>query len=82
MATHSGGSRRQSRSLLERAGYQSERGAELLFARLDALHSRQDEAAQLLEHLAGRIREGEWSPRIASLVKTAEKLDERMPRGA
>lgn len=79
MRSRAGLLRGTSRSLLERAGLSSsERGADVLFARLGALRSRQ-EAADLLEQLAGRIREGEWSAGIAALISAAEQL-EKPPR--
>ena len=62
-------------SLLARAGFQAGDGAERLFARLDAMNTQKERAAQLLARLAERVRTGEWTPAIAALVAQAEALE-------
>lgn len=62
-------------SLLVRAGIQAGDGAERLFARLDAMNTQKERAAQLLARLAERVRVGEWTPAIAALVAQAEALE-------
>lgn len=61
--------------MLERAGQHAGRGADALFARLDALRSRPDEAAAVLDRLAARIRAGEWDASIAAVVEAAAAID-------
>ena len=62
-------------SLLARAGIPAGEGAERLFARLDAMNTQKERAAQLLARLAERVRTGEWTPEIAALVAQAEALE-------
>jgi hypothetical protein len=61
--------------MLARAGIQAGDGAERLFARLDAMNTQKERAAQLLARLAERVRMGEWTPEIAALVAQAEALE-------
>ncbi len=65
-------------SLLARAGFQAGDGAERLFDRLDAMNTRKERASQLLARLAERVRTGEWTPEIATLVAQAEALERRL----
>jgi hypothetical protein len=69
-------------SLLARAGIQAGDGAERLFARLDAMNTQKERAAQLLARLAERVRTGEWTPEIAALVAQAEALERSLEDAA
>ncbi|HEX6541037.1 MAG TPA: hypothetical protein VF040_04720 [Ktedonobacterales bacterium] len=62
-------------SMLARAGVQAGEGAERLFARLDAMNTRRERAAQLLARLSERVLTAEWTPEIAALVAQAEALE-------
>lgn len=81
------GRRERPRSLLGRADHQqSGSGADALFARLDAMDTRQEsmadqpdarqqDAAELLARWAERLRAGAWSDELADLVARAEALE-------
>jgi hypothetical protein len=68
--------------LLAQASSRAGDGASLLFNRLDATSTRQQQGADVLTRLAEQVRAGTWNNEIAVLVAEAQRIEKLLNTGS